>query len=516
MVVACTTEQVTAPIKPGVIALSVVSGDAQAGAAGTELALPLVVAVTDSKGKGVAGLTVNFRVVSGGGNMWAGSATTDKSGTAEDYWTLGTSTAVLQQVEVRAVSSAATKDVYGVFTANVLPGPATRIAKSAGDGQTVGVGTSVPLPPSAKVTDVYGNPIAGVVVTFTVVAGGGAVTGPSSTTNSSGIATVGTWTMGTAACDNSVAAAAAGLSGSPLTFSATAPGNCWRTLAPMPTARTALRMAALNGILYAVGGFNANTPQGLATVEAYDPSANTWTTKASMPTLRASMALAVVDGTLYAIGGGCGAGFCSTVVAYDPSSDTWSTKSPIPLPRVELVAGVANGMIYAIGGFNNVTAGGYLSAVESYDPFTNVWTSNASHTSMPTPRYALAMGAVGGLLYAVGGQGNSGLTGALEAYNATADSWTIKTSMPTPRLALGVGVSGGLLYAVGGAFAGGASAPSTGALEVYDAAANVWSTKTSMPTARYSMGVTMVNGVLYAVGGNSSGVAVGTVEAYKP
>jgi N-acetylneuraminic acid mutarotase len=284
----------------------------------------------------------------------------------------------------------------------------------------------------------------------------------------------------------------------------------------MPTARTALRTAEVNGILYAVGGTDANNPAGLATVEAYDPSKNTWTTKASMPGTRGSMALAVANGSLYVIGGGCASGICDTVVAYDPSSDSWSTKSPMPTRRYELVAGVAKGEIYAIGGYNDISAGGYLSAVESYDPFTNAWTASNLHTGMPTARYALGMGAIGGLLYAVGGSNNSGLIGALEAYDATTDSWTIKASMPTPRLSLGVGVSGGLLFAVGGADVCGQACAATGTLEVYNAAANSWSTRTSMPTARWSMGVTMINGILYAAGGNSNGVIVGTLEAYTP
>src|SRR6266851_1474606 len=54
----------------------------------------------------------------------------------------------------------------------------------------------------------------------------------------------------------------------------------WTTKASMPTERGLLGVAAINGILYAVGGLNRNGI--LATVEAYDPVTNTWTAKASM------------------------------------------------------------------------------------------------------------------------------------------------------------------------------------------------------------------------------------------
>lgn len=50
--------------------------------------------------------------------------------------------------------------------------------------------------PSVIVNDLKGLPMAGVPVTFAVTAGGGSITGGTATTNSAGIATVGSWTLG--------------------------------------------------------------------------------------------------------------------------------------------------------------------------------------------------------------------------------------------------------------------------------------------------------------------------------
>jgi len=47
------------------------------------------------------------------------------------------------------------------------------------------------------VRDANANPVSGVSVTFAVASGSGSITGGSQTTNSSGIATVGSWTLGT-------------------------------------------------------------------------------------------------------------------------------------------------------------------------------------------------------------------------------------------------------------------------------------------------------------------------------
>ena len=90
----------------------------------------------------------------------------------------------------------------------------------SGDAQTATVQTTVATAPSVLVTDIYGNPVSGVTVMF-AVGGGGPSTGPTPTTNASGIATVGSWTLGTVAGANTLTATSAGFTGSPVTFSAT-------------------------------------------------------------------------------------------------------------------------------------------------------------------------------------------------------------------------------------------------------------------------------------------------------
>src|SRR5438477_10710731 len=58
-------------------------------------------------------------------------------------------------------------------------------------------------------------------VTFTPAAGSGSVTGGTQTTNGSGIATVGSWTLSATAGSNTLTATSGSLSGSPVTFTAT-------------------------------------------------------------------------------------------------------------------------------------------------------------------------------------------------------------------------------------------------------------------------------------------------------
>ena len=499
----------TAPSDLGPISLSVVSGNGQSGVVGTELTQPLVIKATDSKGIVQGGLTVNFRVTSGGGSMYAGTAATDSKGIADDYWTLGTSTAQTQRVEVRAVLSSGQKQVYGTFTATPLPGPAAQIAIGAGNQQTAHPASTLPIAPAVKVTDQYGNPVPNVSVTFTPAAGSGTVPSGTPKTDANGIA-ASSWTLGsTCGSTNTLTASATGngIAGNPATFTARA-GDCWTTLTSMPTARWDLGVAVNNGILYAVGGQTGNG--FLATVEAYDPATNTWTTKAPMPTARYFLATTAVNGILYAVGGTnsqTGNSDLATVEAYDPATDTWTTKASMPTARFGLSLTTINGTLYAVGG--NIANVGSQATVEAYDPVTNTWTTKAS---MPTPRTYIGLAAINGILYAVGGADCCGDVATIEAYDPATNTWTTKASMPTVREGLGAGVINGVLYAVGGAT--GSTAFAT--LEAYDPATNTWTTKASMPTARAYLGAEVVSQILYAVGGNDLVNSLATVEAYHP
>ena len=105
-------------------------------------------------------------------------------------------------------------------TLNVLPLP-TSIAASSGSGQSALVGATLPNPLVAVVTAADGLGVAGVTVTFAVATGGGSIGTASAVTNAAGLAQT-TWKLGSSVGTQTVTATAGSLSGSPVTFSATA------------------------------------------------------------------------------------------------------------------------------------------------------------------------------------------------------------------------------------------------------------------------------------------------------
>jgi N-acetylneuraminic acid mutarotase len=85
--------------------------------------------------------------------------------------------------------------------------------------------------------------------------------------------------------------------------------------------------------------------------------------------------------------------------------------------------------------------------------------------------------------------------------------------MPTPRGNLAVTVVNGILYAVGGGTACHRCGP-LNIVEAYDPATDSWSTKSSMPTKRAGLAASAFGNDLYAVGGADKVRTLHKVEVY--
>jgi len=212
----------TGPGGPGAPArLDVVSGDLQTGVVAGELAQPLVVKVLDEDGDPVAGQLVNFRVLAGGGSVFAGAAQTNAQGEARERWTLGTVAGDTQRVEVRAVdTTTGAALVFGAFRAvgtAAAPASVTPVGAAARTGMA---GAVVPESLVVVVKDTYGNPVPRTPVVWTVRSGGGALAPALDSTSAAGVART-RWTLGPRLDSAQVAEAAAGV-GLSTRFTATA------------------------------------------------------------------------------------------------------------------------------------------------------------------------------------------------------------------------------------------------------------------------------------------------------
>jgi Big-like domain-containing protein/PKD domain-containing protein len=213
---ACGSDNLTLPGEGEPAHISIVTGDSQASRVGTQLA-PLVVKVTDTKSRPVAGATVEFVFddASAGGSVTPPSKTTDAAGLASAVITLGDQVGALNG-HARVPVPQGTVPVEIAFIASAVSDDAFGIAPVSGNEQNGQVGSTLGEPLVVQVTDKFANPIPNVTVDWSVT-GGGSVSEASTVTGQDGKTQV-TRTLGTTAGPQTTLARAGGLAGSPVIF----------------------------------------------------------------------------------------------------------------------------------------------------------------------------------------------------------------------------------------------------------------------------------------------------------
>ncbi|XP_019873564.1 kelch-like ECH-associated protein 1B isoform X1 [Aethina tumida] len=162
-------------------------------------------------------------------------------------------------------------------------------------------------------------------------------------------------------------------------------------------------------------------------------------------------------------------------------------------------------------------AGGYfkqsLDVLEGYNVDDKTWTALDRLT---VPRSGLGGAFLKGTFYAVGGRnnspGNSYDSDWVDKYNPIKDQWRPCSPMSVPRNRVGVSVMDGLLYAVGGSEGN----KYHSSVECYDPEVDRWQTVKPMHYKRLALGVAVVNRLLYAIGGYDGESRHNSVECYHP
>lgn len=160
----------------GIAHVTVFMGDGQTTRVATELASPVVVLVTNKAGAPLAGALVTFHVTSGAGSVFAGTATSDSNGLARERWTLGSKASDSQRVEARMIGADGLP-LTATFSATATAGPASRLVVTSGGGQSAAQAQPLPAPILVMAQDGYGNPVAGVSISFSANSSGGVTPG---------------------------------------------------------------------------------------------------------------------------------------------------------------------------------------------------------------------------------------------------------------------------------------------------------------------------------------------------
>ena len=372
---------------PATIAID--SGDGQTATVNTAVPVRPTVALRDQYDNPVPGAAVTFSVIAGGGAVAPlTSVTTDGAGKARvTSWTLGTSAGANA---LRAASSGVSPVV---FNATATAGAPATAAKDAGDGQSVTVNTAVPVKPAVRVSDQFGNPVESVTATFGVASGGGSLTGGTSKTDGAGLATVGSWTLGTVAGPNTLTGTVTGLPVA--TFSATGTADVADSIKlfagnnQTDTVRSTLgayqvRVADRFGngvpgtsVTWAVTGGGSITPS--STTNAGGIAAATRVFGSTAGPQNATATAAGLVGSPVAFSATATHGAATTIVKASGDSQSATAGSPVAIPPTARVTDQYGNPVSGVGVTFAVTAGG--GSVAPGTAITTTALGNATVTS---------------------------------------------------------------------------------------------------------------------------------------
>lgn len=236
----------------------------------------------------------------------------------------------------------------------------------------------------------------------------------------------------------------------------------WEDLPAGPPLQGVTLMAH-GGRLYRIGGMAPHNEPGqphdlvsVADFARFDPDSKTWTNLPPLPAPRSTHDSVVVGDRIYVIGGwtmtggdSAGADFVETALVFDLARPgaRWEELPAPPFRRRALAVGAIGGKVYAIGGLTD--DGKVTNAVDIYDPATKTWSHGPDLPGSKRQGFAPSAFAVGGALYA------SGIDGNVLRLSTAGDGWETAGKLATPRLThrLLPGSAGDLL-AVGGSAAG--------------------------------------------------------------
>jgi len=278
-------------------------------------------------------------------------------------------------------------------------------------------------------------------------------------------------------------------------------GEPWKSLSAMPTARHHLGFVEHNGLLYAIGGYNAN---GSNKVEVYNPANDSWQVKANMPTGRGYLVVAAVNGKIYAIGGVTGGDlnnitYTNVTEEYDPSLDRWTVKAPFPnttlppnsvLGNQFITGATINGKIYVAVGSSGRNGPTYV-----YDPALNSWSSSGTSISRFNlePYFSTA---INNEMFVSDGDN-------FLKYTASANDWALLQSVSGYRRGASLSAFENKIYAVGGYNLNSNSVIMYNDVDVFNLTNAAWTKNTGLNIKRHSAASLVYNGNLYVVGGAS-------------
>ena len=197
---------------------------------------------------------------------------------------------------------------------------------------------------------------------------------------------------------------------------------------------------------------------------------------------------------------------------FNPKTNQWIKLADIPNPATNLALAAVKGKIYAIGGdkFQNTN--------REYNLQTNTW---KILEPMPTARQHIDCGIIDNEIFIMGGLTSwKNISQKNEAYDVLSNSWSEKAAIPSLRNNAAVVTLGSLIYVIGGAGTKDNIWGDILTVETYNMNSDKWVRKGDLPLLLFKPGAVVVNDEIIVLGGqtriNGKDDCSDKVFIYKP
>tara|TARA_R110000868_G_scaffold35549_1_gene127365 strand:+ start:24270 stop:25223 length:954 start_codon:yes stop_codon:yes gene_type:complete len=273
----------------------------------------------------------------------------------------------------------------------------------------------------------------------------------------------------------------------------------WESAARLDVARAGLAVAVLDGMLYAAGGAGLTSPR--AEFEVFDPSLNRWMPEAPLPRGLERFGMTAIDGRIYAAGGyapgDLGVEPTALMWSWSPEGRVWQSETAMPGAKADFSLLALSGRLYAIGG----TRDDHRMFV--FDPELRSWETITVPDGVT--RRGAAVVASEGLIYMVGGSENGELSSRVDIYDLEADDWSRAPDLPGPSTGVAAVVHKGRIHVLGGTGLDGDQRMTLTRHASWQPGETEWRSEADLPTPRTAADAAVLNDSIYLIGGGSGG-----------
>jgi len=202
-----------------------------------------------------------------------------------------------------------------------------------------------------------------------------------------------------------------------------------------------------------------------------------------------------LNNEIYFVAGRTDTSISSFFYKFNPQKNQWIKLADVPDPAINLALAAVSGKIYAIGGdlFKNTN--------REYNPQINTW---KILEPMPTGRQHIDCGVYGNDIFIMGGLTSwKNITRKNEAYNVSTNTWSERTSIPSLRNNAAVVTLDSLIYVIGGAGTKENIWGDIWTVETYNINSNKWTQKNDLSFMLFKPGVVVVDNEIIVLGGQA-------------